>query len=309
MDILISNKLKQGDTIEVIAPSNPVQEDDIKFLKETEKLFNAKGINVIYGKHIYSDTLGYGATPEEKAEDLNDAFLNKNVQAIFCAKGGENSNTIFDLIDYDIIKKNPKIFCGFSDSTSLLNMINQRTGLITFHSSTFKAISDWDDSSVFEDIIKKLMDGENILQKQEEKVEIIQEGQAQGRLIGGNLNCLSRMVCGKYSLDFDNKIIFIEDLAEESNPKFVSSFLYYMKQNDVFSKINGIWIGSYEHESGISLEQIVRDVIKNEYNIPIIKSYNFGHIAKKITIPIGVNAKIDTSKNEKIILLEKQVNI
>ena len=76
MDILIPNKLKQG-----IAPSNPVQEDDIKFLKETEKLFNAKGINVIYGKHIYSDTLGYGATPEEKAEDLNSAFFNNQLKS------------------------------------------------------------------------------------------------------------------------------------------------------------------------------------------------------------------------------------
>lgn len=307
MEHIIPKKLQVGDNIEVIAPSNNVQEDDIKYLKKTEKLFNSKGINVIYGKNIYSNTLGYGATPQEKASDLNDAFANKNVQAIFCAKGGENSNALFEYINYDLIKDNPKIFCGFSDSTSLINIINQKTSLVTFHSSTFKAISDWDEPSVFENISEKLIEGKIELKRKDESFVTIQKGISEGEIIGGNLNCLSRMVCGKYSLEFSNKILFIEDLGEESNPKFVSSFLYYMKQNDVFSKINGLWIGSYEHESNIKLEQIVKDVLKDKYNIPIIKSNNFGHISKKQTIPIGVKAKIDTSAEEKIILLENFV--
>ena len=160
---MIPNKLKVGDTIAVIAPSNAVNEDDIKFLKLTEKMFEKRGINVLYGKNIYSNSLGYGASPREKADDLNDAFLNKDVQAIFCAKGGENSNTIFEYIDYELIKQNPKIFCGFSDSTFLLNMIYEKAGLVTFHGSTFKAISDWDAPCVFEDIINKMVNGNTSL--------------------------------------------------------------------------------------------------------------------------------------------------
>lgn len=304
---MIPKKIKKGDTICVIAPSNHVQEDDTKYLKLTEKMFNEKGINVIYGKNIYSNILGYGATPEQKAEDLNNAFANKNVQAIFCAKGGENSNSLFEYIDYDLIKKNPKIFCGFSDSTFLINMIYERTGLTTFHASTFKAISDWDEITVFQDIINKLMDGKKELKSNEDKFEIITKGIAEGTLIGGNLNCIREMVCGKYSIQFENKILFIEDLAEESNPKFISNFLYYMKQNEVFSKIKGLWIGSYEHESKVTLEKIVKDVLKENYNFPIIKSNNFGHISKKKVIPVGVKAKIDTAQENKIILLEECV--
>ena len=304
---MIPSKLKKGDTICVIAPSNHVQEDDTKYLKQTEKMFNEKGINVIYGKNIYSNILGYGATPEQKAEDLNNAFANKNVQAIFCAKGGENSNSLFEYIDYDLIKKNPKIFCGFSDSTFLINMIYERTGLTTFHASTFKAISDWDEITVFQDIINKLMDGKKELKSNEDKFEIITKGIAEGTLIGGNLNCIREMVCGKYSIQFENKILFIEDLAEESNPKFVSNFLYYMKQNEVFSKIKGLWIGSYEHESKVTLEKIVKDVLKENYNFPIIKSNNFGHISKKKVIPVGVKSQIDTEQEDKIILLEECV--
>lgn len=302
---MIEDKLKRGDTICVIAPSNCVEEKDFKYLKLTEEKFNSVGINVIYGKNIFSNLLGYGASPEEKAKDLNEAFANKDVKAIFCAKGGENSNCLFEYIDYELIKKNPKIFCGFSDSTFLINMIYQKTGLVTFHSSTFKAISDWDDKIVFDDIKGKLIEGNNNLKFEDDDFKTIKEGFAEGILIGGNLSCLREMVCGKYSIDFNDKILFIEDLAEESNPKFISNYLYYMKQNDIFSKIKGLWIGSYEHESKISLEKIVLDVIEDKYNFPIIKSNNFGHISKKLTIPVGVKVKIDTRAKEKIYLIEK----
>ena len=301
------NKLKKGDTIAVIAPSNAVNEDDTKFLKETEKKFNKYGINIIYGKNIYSNTLGYGATPREKADDLNEAFANSNVQAIFCAKGGENSNTIFEYIDYELIKQNPKIFCGFSDSTFLLNMIYEKTGLTTFHGSTFKAISDWDATCVFNDIIDKMINEKMSLNMKPESFKVIKNGKADGILVGGNLNCIREMVCGKYSIDFKDKILFIEDLGEESNPKFESNFLYYMKQNGVFNQIKGLWIGNYEHESQIKLENIVLDVLENNYNFPIIKSENFGHIAEKQVIPIGVKSRIDTANEEKIILMEKCV--
>ena len=304
---MIPEKLKEGDTISVIAPSNYVEADDKIFLEKTEKLFNKYKINTIYEKNIYSNTLGYGATPLEKAEDLNNAFGNKNIQAIFCAKGGENSNTIFDYIDYSLIKKNPKIFCGFSDSTFLLNMIYSKTGLVTFHSATFKSISSWDKPCVFEDIIEKLMNGNVNLRRKNEKFEIVKKGKSEGILIGGNLNCIREMVCGKYSIEFKDKILFIEDLGEETNPKFVSSFIYLLKQNEIFSKINGLWIGNYENETKIKLEKIIIDAIGNEYNFPIIKSNNFGHIDEKITIPIGVKAKIDTNKKNKIEVLDKCV--
>ena len=301
------NKLKKGDTIVVIAPSNAVNEDDVRFLKKTEKMFNKYGINVIYGRNIYSNTLGYGATPKEKADDLNEAFKNKNVQAIFCAKGGENSNTMFEYIDYELIKQNPKIFCGFSDSTFLLNIIYEKTGLTTFHGSTFKAISDWDAPCVFNDIIDKMINEKLNLNMKPETFEVIKEGEAEGILIGGNLSCIIEMVCGKYSIDFEDKILFIEDLGEESNPKFESNFLYYMKQNGVFEKIKGLWIGNYEHESQIKLENIVLDVLEDNCDFPIIKSENFGHIAEKQVIPIGVNSRINTMNKEKIILMEKCV--
>ena len=130
---------------------------------------------------------------------------------------------------------------------------------------------------------------------------------ATGKLVGGNLSLTRGLVEGKYKIDFNDKILFIEELGFETGPCLAYNYLYYLKQNGVFNKINGLWIGNYTNESNISLEQIVFDVIGDKYNFPIIKSNNFGHIEEKIVIPIGTNAKIDTDTEEKIILLENCV--
>lgn len=304
---MIPNKLKKGDLISVVALSNIAKEDDRIFLKKSEELFNSIGLNVIYGKNIFNNTLGYGATPEERAKDLNEAFLNKDVKAIFSVKGGEDSNSLFEYIDYDLIEKNPKIICGFSDATSILNIIYEKIHLVTFHGPTFKSVSSWDTLYGFEEIVKRFLDGNNKLKREDEVQNVICQGCAEGELIGGNLSLVRQLVLGKYSIDFKDKILFIEELGFESSPILVNNFLYYMKQNDIFSKIKGLWIGNYEHESNIQIEKIVLDVLKGEFSFPIIKSNNFGHIDKKQVIPIGIRARIDTNKEEKIILLENCV--
>ena len=128
-----------------------------------------------------------------------------------------------------------------------------------------------------------------------------------GELIGGNLSLIKNLVAGKYKVDFKDKILFIEELGLESPPDLVSNYLYYMKQNGVFNKIKGLWIGNYEHESKIQLEKIILDVLENNYNFPIIKSNNFGHIETKTVIPIGTKAIINTDEKDKIKLIEKCV--
>ena len=132
----------------------------------------------------------------------------------------------------------------------------------------------------------------------------IKEGLAEGQLIGGNLSLTRGMVAGKYNIDFTDKILFLEELGYETGPALASNYLYYMKQNRVFEKIKGLWVGNYEHESKISLEKIILDTIGQEYDFPIIKSNNFGHTEIKTVIPIGTKAKIDTNQKIKIQLLE-----
>ena len=305
--MVIPNKLKKGDTIGVVAPSNPIVEDNVEEIMKAKEKVEKDGFKVEFSKNLFSNTNGYSSSAKEKAEDINYMFSNDNIKMIWCAKGGENSNSTFEYLDYDLIKKNPKIICGYSDITSLCNIITAKTGLVTFSGTNFKTIATDETDFSYNEAIKRFVDG-NLDLGIPEDYKVLNEGIAEGELIGGNLSLTRGLVEGKYKIDFRDKILFLEELGFETGPAMASNYLYYMKQNGVFDKIKGLWIGSYNHESNISLEKIVLDVIGDKYNFPIIKSDNFGHIEKKIVIPIGTKAKIDTASKEKIMLLERCVN-
>ena len=298
--MIVPDKLKKGDIIGVVAPSNPIVGDNIEEIKKAKEIIEADGFRVKFSENLFSNTNNYSGTAKEKAEDINNMFADKEVKMIWCAKGGNNSNSTFEYLDFDIIKNNPKIICGYSDITSITNIITEKTGLVTFSSTNFKTIATDETDYSYKQALNRFVQGS--LEFGQNNFKIIKSGEAEGKLIGGNLSLIRGLVCGKYKVDFTDKILFIEELGYETDPAMVSNNLYYMKQNGVFDKIKGLWIGNYEHESGIALEKIVLDCIEEKYNFPIIKSNNFGHIEKKEVIPIGTKAKI---KNGKIKLIEK----
>mgnify|MGYP001335106613 FL=1 len=300
--MIVPDKLKKGDIIGVVAPSNPIVGDNIEEIKKAKEIIEADGVRVNFSENLFSNTNNYSGTAKEKAEDINNMFADKDVKMIWCAKGGNNSNSTFEYLDFDIIKNNPKIICGYSDITSITNIITEKTGLVTFSSTNFKTIATDETDYSYKQALNRFVQGS--LEFGQKDFKIIKNGEAEGKLIGGNLSLIRGLVCGKYKVDFTDKILFIEELGYETDPAMVSNNLYYMKQNGVFDKIKGLWIGNYEHESGIALEKIVLDCLEEKYNFPIIKSNNFGHIEKKEVIPIGTKAKI---KNGKIELIEKCV--
>ena len=302
---MLATKLKKGDTIGVVVTSKPIPKERNEEVKSSTKFLKSLGFKVKFGDYIDDNTLGYGTTAKNKAKEINKMFANKEVKAIFCACGGENVNGILDYLDYDIIKDNPKIICGYSDPTSLINAIYLKTELVTFHGANFTSLSEEIEGEAKytrEETMKRFIEGNLKFGNKEDKILTIREGQAEGILVGGNLSLISRFASGKYSYDFKDKILFIEELSAETPPALANSYLYTMKQNGVFDNIKGLWIGNYESE--IALEKIVLDILEDEYPFPIIKSNNFGHIDKKTVIPIGVKARIDTNAEEKIKLLE-----
>ena len=307
---MIPSKLKKGDTIGVIAPSNYIEKDDLEYINASIALMEASGFKVKFGKYVFEDTLGYGTSPEKRAADINWAFKDDEVKAIMCVKGGEDSNTTLDYIDYEMIKKHPKIICGFSDNTSILNAIHEKTGLVTYHGPTFKSLTSWETGYAYKQFIKTFVENTEslIMGEPEDEYTTIQAGQVTGELVGGNLSLFTKLVCGKYAVNLQDKILFLEELGFEAAPEMVNSNIYYLKQNGVFDRIAGLWIGNYEHPSKIGLEKIIINAIGDEYKFPIIKSDNFGHIDKKIIIPIGTKAEINTNEKIKIKLVEKCVD-
>ncbi len=304
--MIIPKALKKGDTIGIVAPSNPIIGDNIKELESAKKIIEEQGYKVKYGKNVFLNSNIYSATPKEKAEDINDMFKDKEVNMIWCAKGGENSNTVFEYLDFDSILKNPKIICGYSDITSLLNIITSKTGLITFNGTNFKTIATDETDFSFKDVLDRVQKNNTNLGKKEDYKYIQGKNNVsiEGELIGGNLSLTRGLVCGKYNVEFTNKVLFLEELGFETSPALASNYISYMKQNGVFDKISALWIGNYEHESKISLEKIILDIIGNDYDFPIIKSNNFGHIEEKICIPVGGSVKIniDDKKSCEIVL-------
>ena len=200
--MILPERLKIGDTIGVIAPSNPIIGDNIEELEQARKIVERDGFKVKYSKNLYSNSNEYSSSAKEKAQDINEMFADKEVKMIWCAKGGENSNSIFEYIDYELIKQNPKIICGYSDITSLTNMITEKTGLVTFSGTNFKTIATDETDYSYKETIKRFVDGNLEIGESGEKYYTIQEGTAEGELIGGNLSLTRAMVLGKFRTDF-----------------------------------------------------------------------------------------------------------
>ena len=289
-------KLKKGDTIGLVSPSENVIEDDKKDIEESVKLLKKAGYKVIFGRNVYKNTTGYGATAKEKADDINEMYSNKDVKAILSVKGGFNSNSVYEYLNLELIKENNKILCGYSDATSYINYIHEKTGNSCFIGPNLKSLNSWETDYSFKEMLKHFERGNLNLLENDDECICINQGIAIGKLVGGNLSLITNMI---EELDFYGKILFIEELAIESPPALVSNYMYKLKQRGVFNNISGLWLGNYEGEYPI--EKIFLDTVSDlKLKIPVIKSNNFGHTERKMTIPLGVNAKIENNKIELI---------
>ncbi len=296
--IIKPSALKQGDTIAISSPAGAVWEDSQieKFIFILQNL----GFKVKLGETLKQKYGYFAGTDELRASELNNFFLDKEVKAIFCIKGGWGCARILDKLNYEIIKNNPKVLIGFSDITSLLIAINSKTGLITFHGPVGN--SGWNDFTL--DYVKRIL-------FEKEKVEYaypeddtdkhytITEGKANGILVGGNLTVLAGMIGSEYLPDWKNKILFLEETGEE--PYRIDRMLTQLKLAGVLKNISGFIFGkcvkceAEEPEKAFTLQQVLEQHIK-PLAIPAFYGAMIGHIANKYTVPIGINAEMDASE-------------
>ena len=328
---MIPQKLKAGDEVRIIAPSRSmaiIGEDSKEIAtKRLEEL----GLKVTFGKYVdeVADNDYMIASAENRAKDLNDAFADKNVKAILTVIGGFNSNQILDLIDYEMIKQNPKIFCGFSDITILSDAIYTKTGLVTYsgpHYSSFGMLKgfeyeleyfkkmffqedefeivssdEWSDDAWFIDQEKREF-------TKNEGMFVINEGQAEGKIVGGNLGTLSLLKGTKYMPSIENKILFLED-DEGTGASFLMEFdreLQSLIQQPKFETVKALVLGRAQKPCNMTKEKWTK-MIKNKpelKNIPVIAGADFGHTTPIFTFPVGGYAKLE-AKEDKIKLMIK----
>lgn len=327
MDRIIPAKLNIGDEIRVIAPSRSMQILSESVIKIATERLKKMGFKVTFAKNVNNSINNdfKCASISDRIEDLHEAFKDKNVKAILTVIGGYNVNQILDYIDYDLIKENPKILCGFSDITALSNAIYTKTGLVVYYGPHFSSFGmkhgfdytmqyfekmlmnntkvviedskEWSDDSWF-----KNQEDRNFIKN--DGMKIINPGNVEGKIIGGNLCTLNLLQGTEYMPNVDDAILFIEDDDLVGN-EFIREFdrnLQSLLHSSKGKKIKGIIIGRAEKGSNMNDDKW-KEIIETKQelkNIPVIINANFGHTTPIFTFPIGGRVKINAYKEIEI---------
>ena len=306
---MLGKKLKKGDTIGIIAPASCTTYEKVL---EAKKNIEDMGYQVILGECTKKQWYSYAGTDEERAEEINSFFADKNIDAIICMRGGYGSNRLIELLDFEIIKRNSKIFVGYSDITTLHIALNEKANLITFHGpmavSNFTGNYNRDTYENFIEILSNSRDKQSIKNITKE-LKVLNEGRAKGKLVGGNLATLIATLGTEYDLDYNGKILFLEEIGEKTYK--IDRFLNQLKKHGVFEKIEGLVLGDFKNciqdsEKDMTLLEVFQNYFK-ELKKPVIYNFESGHSEPMLTLPLGAICEIDTY-NKEIKVLERVVS-
>jgi muramoyltetrapeptide carboxypeptidase len=320
MKQIFPEKLKRGDKIVIIAPS-----DSLSFMSEAVKhiandRFAEMGLELSFGKNANEVNEFDSSSIESRVSDLQEAFLDKSIKGIFVAFGGFNSNQLLRYIDWNIIQNNPKVFVGYSDITALQNAIYAKTGLVTYSGPLYSTFGQklyfdytleyfkkcvlseeefdilpsesWSDDGWFLDQTKrKLIKNDGWW--------VINEGSAQGTILGANICTFNLLQGTEYLPDISNTVLFLEDDSDSKVVNFDRD-LQSIIHLENFNRVKGIVIGRFQNTSAIKVEHLIK-IIKTKReldHIPILANVDFGHTDPMVTFPIGGEVKLIVSNKK-----------
>lgn len=294
--------LKKGDTIGLIAPSSPTSIENVEKAKKT---IIDMGFNVKMGNSPYENYGYLSGIDRIRANDIEEMFKDHGVDGIICLRGGYGTTRILDDIDYNIIRENPKVFVGYSDITALHIAFNQIADLVTFHgpmvtSDMIGKFDSFSKESLLENITNVEVSGK-IENPEGQEISGINEGIAEGSIIGGNLSLIAATIGTPYEVDLKDKILFIEEIGEE--PYKIDRMLNQMRLAGKFEETNGIILGDFKnceckkHSESLTLERLIVEHIKPSKK-PILFNLKSGHCIPMVTLPFGVRVRVDSKKNE-----------
>ena len=302
LPLLRPRRLRPGDTIALINPSNAVYEE-APYVVATESL-QALGFKVREAPHLRSRRGQFGGTDVERAGDVNAMFADPKVDGILAMTGGSGGNRILPLIDYALIRRTPKFLGGFSDLTALINAVHRATGLVTFHCPV--ASSEWNAFSV-EQFRAVVMEGQTPtlrnppdpgdgLVPRNGRTATIRSGKGSGPLVGGNLAVLSAMAGSPWWPEFDGAVLLLEETNEYIYR--VDRMLSTLKLTGALDRLAGVALGAFTNcEPGNGFGTLTLDDVFADYfgglGVPVYRGAQFGHIKRKFTLPLGVPTEID----------------
>ncbi|HUV24155.1 MAG TPA: S66 peptidase family protein [Methanomassiliicoccales archaeon] len=330
--VIKPRRLRKGDTIGIVAPSNSASLVDPRIFDMGVKKLESKGFKLRFGNNIRARWGHTAGTVQQRLEDLMDMFEDPEVDAIMTVFGGFNSHQLLHYIDYEVIRENPKVFIGFSDITALSNAFLSRSGLVNFSGPAFVTFCQPDlpefTERYFEEI---LMEGKRSIitaskewaedswwgepinfgkreWKENPGWEVFSSGIAEGSCVGGNISTLMLLAGTDYWPDMEGKILFLDEDDGET-PQTIDRYLTQLRHMGVYDEISGMVLGRFPTKVGFSKEDTLSMIFEEAtrgYDFPIISGVDFAHTDPMITIPLGVRCIVDAD-NQRIELMESAV--
>ncbi len=299
--MIYPERLREGDTVALLAPSSPVSAEEAAACR---RYFEGRGYEVRMSGLVSAVLHGYEAgEPEARADDLNAAFADPGVKAVFCLRGGNSACRVLEHLDLDTVRANPKIFVGYSDITPFHVLFNQRAELITFHGPMVKSnmLRDFDAfSRASLDAALSMEPGSEMEFHNPEgsAVEEVCGGAAEGRLAGGNLALLTSLLGTPYALDARGKILMIEDVGE-TVPR-VARMLHHLRLAGKFEEAAGVLIGDFTDcpnaaEPAYGVKALMRDFFFG-FGKPVLAGIRTGHDFPMATLPLGMRCRVDAAR-------------
>jgi len=312
MKYIKPNRLKRGDVIGIISPASSVEDETL--IKKGIRYIEGLGYRVELGKNV-GKVKGYLAgTDEERVADIHQMFGDKNISAIFCLRGGYGAFRLLDKINYQLIKRNPKIFVGFSEITSIQMAFLKKANLVTFSGPMIASHFSNEISNYTEENFWRLLTSkgkpQKIILSDEQINSNVKIDKASGRIIGGNLAVFTAMIGSGFLPTLKNSILLLEEISEP--PYKIDRMLNHLRLHKVFDKVSGIILGNFveceepdKKKSSLTLDEVFEDYF-SELKIPVIGSLAYGHSKNIMTLPMGINVNLNTKKG-RIEFLENAV--
>jgi muramoyltetrapeptide carboxypeptidase len=280
-------RLKTGDTIGIVAPAGPF---DPKNFSQGLSTLESLGFRTRVSDEIFEKTGYLAGNDAQRARLVNRLFKDPAINAIVCARGGFGSLRILPLVDFDVIRKNPKVFIGFSDITALLTSITARSGLVSFHGPVVTTLANAPE--ITRNTLLRAISSDLPLEVQPANGVVIQAGRAQGSIIGGNLTTLCHLLGTSFEPRFKHRIVLLEDRGEA--PYRIDRMLFQMKLAGCFDGIAGLVLGSFEGCGSLDAVFQVFEEHFRDISVPILAGFDVGHGEQNLTMPLGIDATLDT---------------
>ena len=300
--------LRPGDTIGVVAPASNIKED---LLQEGCREIERLGFKTLYRPDITASHRYLSGSTDRRAAEFIEMIRNPEVRAVFCARGGYGSGHLIPRLEPQLFAANPKIICGASDITLLLNVV-EKSGVVAFHGPMVATTLRQGDAGYDRRILLDMLQAGSAVSFPTDNCVVLREGEAEGRLTGGCLSLVVSALATAYEIDTRNSILVLEDI--DAKPYQIDRMITQLKHAGKFDGVRGVVFGemmncTQHRNQGYTLEEVIGDLLA-EYRFPILYGFPTGHTTRpSVLIPFGVKARLVLGRANSFKLLEPAVTV